>query len=199
MSDNNNSNIPHLSDLIKEISAIVIVDDARNVSDEEMAEIRKSVELEKSISEGEKVIDSFRGEYYFLSNFFQCDFEYEGLTYHTAEAAFQAQKCSSVEEKIKYTEVKNPVAAKRMGRKEPNIPENWDDISYDIMKNILKAKFAVPEMRDKLLATGNSKLVEGNKHHDNIWGKCYCESCLNKHRLGLNKLGNILMEVRESL
>ena len=38
MSENNNSNIPHLSDLIKEISAIVIVDDARNVSDEEMAE-----------------------------------------------------------------------------------------------------------------------------------------------------------------
>ena len=134
MSENNNINIPHLSDLIKEISAIVIVDDARNVSDEEMAEIRKSVELEKSISEGEKVIDSFRGENYFLSNFFQCDFEYEGLTYHTAEAAFQAQKCSSVEEKIKYTEVKNPVAAKRMGRKEPNLPENWDDISYDIMK-----------------------------------------------------------------
>ena len=62
MSENNNSNIPHLSDLIKEISAIVIVDDARNVSDEEMAEIRKSVELEKSISEGEKIIDSFRGE-----------------------------------------------------------------------------------------------------------------------------------------
>ena len=98
MSENNNINIPHLSDLIKEISAIVIVDDARNVSDEEMAEIRKSVELEKSISEGEKIIDSFRGENYFLSNFFQCDFEYEGLTYHTAEAAFQAQKCSSVEE-----------------------------------------------------------------------------------------------------
>lgn len=146
-----------------------------------------------------KVIDSFRGENYFLSNFYHCDFEYEGLTYHTAEAAFQAQKCSSVEEKIKYTEVKNPVAAKRMGRKEPNLPENWNDISYDIMKKILKAKFTVPEMKEKLHATGNAKLVEENKHHDNIWGKCYCESCLNKHILGLNRLGNILMEVRESL
>lgn len=29
--------------------------------------------------------------------------------------------------------------------------------------------------------------------------KCYCESCLNKHRLGMNRLGNILMEVREAL
>ena len=44
MSENNNSNIPHLSDLIKEISAIVIVDDARNVSDEEMAEIEKHLQ-----------------------------------------------------------------------------------------------------------------------------------------------------------
>ena len=53
----------------------------------------------------EKVIDSFKGEYHFLSNFYQCDFEFEGLNYHTAEAAFQAQKCSNEEDKIKYTEV----------------------------------------------------------------------------------------------
>lgn len=195
----NENNVPNLSDLIKNISAIVIVDDARNVSDKEMAEIRKSVELDKSIAAGEEVIDSFKGKNHFLSNFYHCDFEFEGLTYHTAEAAFQAQKCSSKEDKIKYTEVSNPVAAKRMGRKEPNLPENWNEISYDIMKNILKAKFSVPEMREKLLATGKAKLVEGNKHHDNLWGKCYCESCISKNRLALNRLGNILMEIRESL
>ena len=44
------------------------------------------------------VITEFKGEYHFLSNFYQCDFVYEGLTYHTAEAAFQAQKCSSEED-----------------------------------------------------------------------------------------------------
>ena len=195
----NENNIPNLSDLIKNISAIVVVDDARNVSDKEMAEIRKSVELDKSIEEGAEVIDSFKGKNHFLSNFYHCDFEFEGLTYHTAEAAFQAQKCSSDEEKIKYTEVSNPVAAKRMGRKEPDLPENWNEISYDIMKKILKAKFSVPEMREKLLATGKAKLIEGNKHHDNLWGKCYCESCMNKHMLALNRLGEILMEIRETL
>ena len=64
------------------------------------------------------IINDFNGEYRFLSNFYQSDFEYKGLTYHNAEAAFQAQKCASEEAKIKYTEVKNPVVAKRMGKKE---------------------------------------------------------------------------------
>ena len=200
--NNNNENITNLHDLInsiKEISAIVVVDDARTITDEEIAEIRKGLELDNKISEGENVISEFKGKYHFLSNFHQCDFVYEGLTYHTAEAAFQAQKCSSEEDKIKYTEVKNPVAAKRMGRKEPNLPENWNDISAGIMKKILTAKFSVPEMKEKLLATGDATLVEGNKHHDNIWGRCVCEKCLAKNVLGLNRLGNILMEVRDRL
>ena len=56
-------------------------------------------------------ISSFRGEYRFLSNFYQYPFEYKGLVYPNAEAAFQAQKCSTEEGKIKYTKQKNPVRA----------------------------------------------------------------------------------------
>ena len=146
----------------------------------------------------ENVIKEFKGENRFLSNFYPCDFVYEGLTYHTAEAAFQAQKCSTEEDKIKYTEVTNPVAAKRMGKKEPNLPANWNEIRYDIMKKILTAKFAVPEMKEKLLSTGDATLVEGNKHHDNYWGQCICERCLAKNVAGQNRLGKILMEIRDS-
>ena len=36
------------------------------------------------------IIDSFKGEYSFLSNFYQYPVTYGGLTYPTAEAAFQA-------------------------------------------------------------------------------------------------------------
>ena len=68
-----------------------------------------------------------------------------------------------------------------------------------IMKDILTAKVAVPEMKEKLLATGDATLVEGNRHHDNIWGYCTCDSCRAKNKLGLNRLGNILMEIRDSL
>lgn len=39
-----------------------------------------------------KKIDSFRGQYFFLSNFFPAPVIYGGLTYQNNEAAFQAQK-----------------------------------------------------------------------------------------------------------
>ena len=144
-----------------------------------------------------KTIDSFRGEYNFLSNYCSCSFEYKGLVYPNSEAAFQAQKCATEEAKIKYTTTKNPVVIKSMGKKEPNLPENWDEIAYGIMYDVLKAKFSVPEMREKLLSTGDAELVEGNHWHDNRWGRCTCEKCKNKE--AKNWLGKILMEIRDEI
>lgn len=152
--------------------------------------------LDKGVTAMNK-ITSFRDEYRFLSNFYQCPFEYRGLTYPNAEAAFQAQKCSNDEDKIKYTLQKNPVRVKQMGKKEPNLPANWDTISYDIMNEILHAKFSVPELAEKLIATGNAHLEEGNHWHDNRWGKCTCEKCSTKE--GQNWLGKILMNIRDEL
>ena len=142
-------------------------------------------------------ITSFKDEYRFLSNFYQSPVTLDGLTYPNAEAAFQAQKCAKEEDKVKYTLVKNPVVAKRMGKKEPNLPENWREISYGIMLEIIRAKFSLPEMKEKLLATGKAELVEGNNHHDNLWGDCTCSRCAA--RVGQNRLGKILMQVREEL
>ena len=39
-------------------------------------------------------ITAFTGEYYFLSNYCTCPITIDGLTYRSAEAAFQAAKCS---------------------------------------------------------------------------------------------------------
>lgn len=139
-------------------------------------------------------ITTFRGEYHFLSNFYQHPFTYKGLVYNNAEAAFQAQKCSSDADRIKYTLQKNPVRAKQMGKKEPNLPSNWDEISYDIMFDILRAKFSVPELAEMLESTGDAYLEEGNHWHDNRWGRCTCEKCRAKE--GKNWLGKILMQVR---
>ncbi|MBR3438368.1 MAG: NADAR family protein [Clostridia bacterium] len=143
------------------------------------------------------VINDFREENAFLSNFYSHPFKYKGLVYKNAEAAFQAQKCATDEEKIKYTEITNPVVAKRMGKKEPGFPSDWDEICYGIMKDILICKFAVPELREKLLATGDAELIEGNRWHDNRWGSCTCERCSKKE--GLNWLGKILMEIRNEI
>lgn len=143
------------------------------------------------------VIDNFTGDYRFLSNFYQYPFEFKGLVYPNAEAAFQAQKCSSESDKVKYTQIKKPVIAKRMGKKEPGFPSNWNEISYGIMKEILEAKFSMPELKDRLLSTGQMELIEGNHWHDNLWGACACEKCRSKEQKNL--LGKALMEIREEL
>ncbi len=135
-----------------------------------------------------------RDTHRFLSNFYQHPFTYNGLVYPNAEAAFQAQKCSSDADRIKYTLQKSPVEAERMGKKEPNLPSNWDEISYDIMFDILRAKFSVPELAEMLESTGDTYLEEINNWHENRWGRCTCEKCREKE--GKNWLGEILMRVR---
>ena len=57
------------------------------------------------------------------------------------------------------------------------------------MKFALRCKFQVPELREKLLATGDEELIEGNWWNDKFWGVCKGEGC--------NMLGLILMEVRD--
>lgn len=48
-------------------------------------------------------IEMFRGEYRFLSNFYEAPVEYRGLRYGSNEAAFQAQKCLTEEERREFT------------------------------------------------------------------------------------------------
>ena len=52
-------------------------------------------------------IDSFRNEYYFLSNFYEAPIIYDGVSYQNTEAAFQAQKCALKEDRLQFSEL-NP-------------------------------------------------------------------------------------------
>ena len=70
--------------------------------------------------------------------------------------------------------------------------EDWEEVKDQIMYEICLAKFTQnEELKEKLLATGNEELVEGNTWHDTYWGVC--------NRRGKNKLGKILMRVRSEL
>jgi ribA/ribD-fused uncharacterized protein len=143
-----------------------------------------------------KVIDSFRGEYQFLSNFYPHPVEFDGLVYPTSEAAFQAQKCTDPADREKYTRCKNPVMAKRMGRREV-LPPDWETACYAAMEAILRVKFSDPDLAARLIATGDAYLEEGNHWHDNRWGRCRCEACRDK--VAENRLGRMLMEIRADL
>ena len=142
------------------------------------------------------MINKFDGKYAFLSNFYECDVTYNSLTYKNSEAAFHAQKTLNETERKQFTTL-NPFASKKMGRK-ITLRNDWESIKTKIMYEICYAKFSQnKELKEKLLATGDEYLEEGTYWHDNTWGNCYCEKCKNIH--GENRLGAILMEVREEL
>ena len=115
------------------------------------------------------IIDKFRGEYDFLSNFYSCPVTYNGESYLNAEAAFQAQKTQDTETRHTMSTM-SAKQAKKFGRslKDPE----WFDKSVRIMYEVLTAKFTQHvELRKKLIATGDAKLVEGNNWNDTFWGR----------------------------
>lgn len=138
----------------------------------------------------------FRGEHHFLSNFYLCNVEYEGIIYPSSEHAFQAAKTLDISERQAISCLKKPAEAKRAGNK-LDLRENWDSIRVKIMWDIVLAKFQQNyPLREKLLQTGECLLIEGNRWHDNFYGVCYCDSCKGH---GLNYLGRTLMHVRGQL
>ena len=137
-------------------------------------------------------ITSFRGDYHFLSNFYESPLEYEGLRYQNAETAFQAHKCTDDGEKAEFSSLAAN-KAKRLGR-QVKLREDWEEVKTGLMLQIVRAKFAQnPELADELLRTGDRKLIEGNTWHDVFWGMD-----LNTGQ-GENHLGRILMQVREEM
>lgn len=134
-------------------------------------------------------IDSFRGDYFFLSNFYEAPVSYDGLTYKNNEAAFQAQK-TNAKDRHTFTDL-SASEAKRLGRI-VILRRDWEHVKVKIMYEIVKAKFEQnPDLRIKLLNTGDAELEEGNTWGDRIWGTV--------NGSGQNLLGKILMQVRDEL
>ena len=136
------------------------------------------------------MIDCFMHEFAFLSNYARILPE----STVTVEHLYQAAKAACPEDAARIMASDAPGDAKKMARKIRKV-DNWDEIKLHIMFNLLLYKFSFEENKQKLLATGNEELCEGNIWHDNFWGDCHCEHCINKP--GANHLGKLLMKVRE--
>jgi ribA/ribD-fused uncharacterized protein len=147
-------------------------------------------------------IREFRGEYFFLSNFYPSPLrlrppDFRGGTtttefYPTAEHAFQALKSEDPAVRARIAEAHSPGAAKGMGRRVTLRPD-WETIKIVVMKIVVSQKFNDnPYLAEKLLATGTAKLVEGNTWGDKFWGVDLATG------EGENWLGELLMEVRTS-
>ena len=151
------------------------------------------------------MIDKFDGDYAFLSNFYVVDPPLQlhywrnldslgsgKLVANTSEALYQAGKSkdpSSYKDLTAYQ-------SKKKGRQETMSEEElkyWNKVKLHLMERILRLKFDDNHkvLQEKLLATGDEELVEGNTWNDTYWGICEGE--------GENHLGKLLMQIRKEL
>ena len=128
-----------------------------------------------------------------FSNFSPHGFELDGVWWPTSEHYFQAQKFSGTPYVERVRSAPTPMKAAEMGR-DRRLPlrPDWEQVKDDVMRQAVRRKFEThADIREILLSTGNDRIVE-NAPRDYYWG-CGADGS------GQNKLGRILMEVRDAL
>jgi ribA/ribD-fused uncharacterized protein len=139
-----------------------------------------------------KDIDWFKGPYFFLSNFFESVVD----GYGSNEARYQSKKTKNMKARQIFKKL-SAAESKVMGQA-LSLRTDWEEVKDDEMMEGLLLKFeAGTFLASQLVSTGDSKLIEGNYWHDNYWGDCFCKKC--KDIEGQNKLGRMLMQIREKL
>lgn len=133
------------------------------------------------------MIDSFSGEYRWLSNFWPVPVNYDGYVFKTVEHAYQALKCKYYNEFLEVKNCDTPGQAKRLARQKI-MRDDWEQIKTQVMFHLLQQKFSNPEVWALLVATGNQLIVEGNEWGDTFWGVCRGK--------GENHLGKMIMAIR---
>ena len=136
------------------------------------------------------MIDKFDGEYRWASNFHPHRIFYHGGWCDTSEHAYQIEKTLIEEEREMIRRASTPGKAKRLGSR-VTLRADWDDVKITVMLSVNAIKYRDPELRAKLLATGNQLLIEGNTWGDTFWGVC--------DGVGENWLGRILMFLRDEI
>lgn len=134
-------------------------------------------------------IDDFSGRHVWLSNFAPSPIDFEGDLYMTVENAFQAAKTLDRRARTMIRDC-GPDEAKTRGQHVPLRPD-WDSCRVEIMETLLVAKFAIPALRDRLIATAPQPIINRNVFGDTFWGVC--------RGTGHNELGEAIMRVRQTL
>jgi N-glycosidase YbiA len=136
---------------------------------------------------------STTGEYGCFSNFSRHTVFLKGKRWPTSEHYFQAQKFADTEHEEALRLCKKPSEAAAMGRsRKLPLRRDWESVKESVMLDALRAKFTQhDDLKAILLGTGDAKLVE-HTANDSYWGDGGDGS-------GKNRLGQLLMQVREEL
>ena len=131
------------------------------------------------------IIESFSGEHRWLSNFWIHD----DARQLSVEHHYQAAKTTNLEDYLLIMSAETPGKAKRFG-KQIVVRDDWDSVKFAIMEHLTREKYATNiKLRNMLLDTKGSLIIEGNTWGDRVWGVC--------EGTGENHLGKIIMKVRD--
>jgi ribA/ribD-fused uncharacterized protein len=134
-----------------------------------------------------------RDEYGCFSNFASYWMRLKGKSWPSVEHYFQAQKFPDTEHEEAIRTAKSAAKAKSLGRSRKfKLRRDWEAVKDSIMREAVLAKFTQhADIRAVLLGTGDAVLIENSPTDD------YSGCGADGH--GKNKLGRILMSVREEL
>jgi ribA/ribD-fused uncharacterized protein len=88
----------------------------------------------------ENQINSFSGQYKFLSNFYHSVVVFDEDEYPTVEHAYQAAKFKERPLRIQVQRSETPAEAKRLGRT-ANLRSDWESVKKQVMKDCLMSRF----------------------------------------------------------
>ena len=132
-------------------------------------------------------------DYGFMSNFAPYPSSDGSKIWPTSEHYFQAQKflVPQIQEKIR--QIASPMDAALEGRNRQNpLRPDWEEVKDEVMHQALRMKFRQnPDIAKELLATGDAIIIE-HTQNDAYWADGGDGS-------GKNKLGLLIMQVREEL
>ena len=144
--------------------------------------------------------------FYPLSNYYQSQLTYKNKKYSSIEQSYQYIKAIMIDDVDAANQIINADDAATSKRLSYQIKgfnqELWNGKRYDIMTNLVRAKFTQnPTLTDALLATGEKKIAESGKHRFFAVGLPIThKDILNQNMWnGESKLGEILMSVRNEL
>lgn len=135
----------------------------------------------------------------FLSNYYPCRVAYRRNIFTSSEACYQSEKFDDWAIKRTFSLLDADESRKVAHRISRLQTPKWDALKYDVMVDILRAKFTQNhDLAKNLLQTNDAILIENTSSwHDNTWGHCLCECCRNLPYKNL--LGKALMQVRQEL
>lgn len=141
-----------------------------------------------------------------MSNFYPIQFKHQKHIFSNSEQAFMWRKAMFFKDYEIAHRILNkahqPNYAKSLGRKVKNYNDNqWNDVRYQIMKEIVKDKINQFDELKTLIKNNKDKTFVEASPYDNIWGVKLSENDAkildSSNWKGQNLLGKVYNELKE--